>query len=96
MSFSQRQTLRSIASTVKDKKVVVIYGATEAEPISIITAKEKMELEESKPDGLCVGKPAIEGSVKIIRVSDGTLYTYTCTVYTYTFTLILFVIDSRL
>ena len=55
-----------------------------------------MELEETKPDGLCVGKPAVEGSVKIIRVSDGTLYTctYTCTVCT--FTLILFAIDNVL
>ena len=48
---------RMIASTVKDKKLAIIYRSTKAEPISIIPAKEKMALEESRPDGLCVGKP---------------------------------------
>ena len=69
-----RSDVRMIASTVKEKKLAIIYGSTEAEPISIIPAKEKMALEESRPDGLCVGKPVMEGTVKIISASDGVLY----------------------
>ena len=69
--YTCRSTVRSIAGTIKDKKLGIIYGSTEAEPISLITAKEKMVLEESKSEGLCVGKPAVEGSVKIIPESDG-------------------------
>ena len=63
-----------IASTVKDKKLAIIYRSTKAEPISIISAKEKMVLDESRPDGLCVGKPVMEETVKIISASDGVLY----------------------
>ena len=60
-----------MANAVPDKKVTVIYGSTEAEPISTISAKRKMKLEENKPDGLCVGLPAVENSVKIISILDG-------------------------
>ena len=68
--------MRLIASTVLDKKLAIIYGATEAEPISVIAATEKMALEESKPDGLCVGRPAFEDTVKIIPASDGAYMYY--------------------
>ena len=63
--------VRTISSVTPNKDMFVLYGANEAKPISIIVAKEKMKLEESKPDGLCVGKPLIKNSVKIIKVQDG-------------------------
>lgn len=67
-----RSTLRTVSSATPDKKTVVIYGSTEAEPISMIFASEKMELEASKPDGLCVGHPVFKGSVKVIQIISGT------------------------
>lgn len=66
-----RGTLRTLCSVTPDKKVAVIYGSTEAEPISMIFAAEKMKLELSNPDGLCVGKPVFEGSVKVIQAVEG-------------------------
>lgn len=51
--------------------MLIAYGSTEVEPVSFITAKEKMTLEESKPDGLCVGRPLFDYSVKIIKIQDG-------------------------
>ena len=41
------------------------------EPISCIFAKEKMELEASQPDGLCVGPPVFKGSAKVIKILSG-------------------------
>ncbi len=66
-----RGCLRTVSSTTPDKKTVVLYGSTEAEPISMIFAKEKMEAEASLPDGLCVGKPVFKGSVKVIQILSG-------------------------
>ena len=66
-----RGVLRTITAVTPDKKTVVIYGGTEAEPISMIFAEEKMKLEFACPDGLCVGKPVFKGSAKIIRILEG-------------------------
>lgn len=54
-----RGTLRTVSSATPNRKTVVIYGSTEAEPISMIFAAEKMELEASRPDGLCVWPASI-------------------------------------
>ena len=70
-----RGALRTISSVTPDKKTAVVYGSTEAEPISAIYAQEKMKLEASQPDGLCVGRPVFKGSVKVIKILKGT----TCT-----------------
>lgn len=67
-----RGALRTIMSVTPEKRCAVLYGSTEAEPISVIYATEKLELEASQPDGLCVGKPVFKGSVKIIRILKGT------------------------
>ncbi len=66
-----RGTLRTISSVTPDRRSVVIYGSTEAEPISMIFAEEKMKLEASHPDGLCVGKPVFKDSVKVVRLQEG-------------------------
>ena len=66
-----RRTLRTISSVTPDRKTLVIYGSTEAEPISMIFAEEKMELESFQPDGLCVGKPVFKGSVKVVHIHKG-------------------------
>ena len=66
-----RGMLRTISSATPERKTVVIYGSTEVEPVSMIFAGEKMELEASQPDGLCVGKPVFKGSVKIIKILSG-------------------------
>lgn len=65
-----RGTLRTISSVTPERRTVVIYGSTEAEPISMIFAEEKQKLELACPDGLCVGKPVMKGSVKVIRIRD--------------------------
>lgn len=66
-----RDTLRKIVSVTPEKRTLVMYGSTEAEPISVIFAEEKMKLELSGPDGLCVGKPVFRGTVKVIRILEG-------------------------
>ncbi len=65
-----KRCLRTVVGVTPNKKTLVIYGSTEAEPISAIFAKEKMELERGEHDGLCVGKPVFEGTVKVIQVLD--------------------------
>ena len=71
-----RGTLRTILSVTPDKNTAVVYGSTEAEPISSIFAREKVELEASQPDGLCVGRPTFKGSVKVIKILKGTWYVF--------------------
>lgn len=67
-----RGAFRTITSVTPDKKTILIYGSTEAEPISSIMAAEKLELEAGQPEGHCVGRPAFKDSVKIIRILNGT------------------------
>ncbi len=71
-----RGTLRTISGVTPDRRSFVIYGSTEAEPISMIHAEEKMKLEASHPDGLCVGRPVFKDTVKVIRVQEGMLFMY--------------------
>ena len=71
-----RGTLRTVSSATPNRKTVVIYGSTEAEPISMIFAAEKMELEVSRPDGLCVGQPVFKGTVKVIQILSGIFTCY--------------------
>ena len=66
-----RGSLRTIAGVTPEKRTAVVYGSTEAEPISMILAAEKMELEASQPDGLCVGEPVFKGTVKVIHILEG-------------------------
>ena len=66
-----RGMLRTMVSVVTDKKAVVLYGSTEAEPISLIFAEEKLRLEAGKPDGLCVGRPVYEDSARVIGILSG-------------------------
>ena len=68
-----RGPLRTISSVVPDKNVLVMYGSTEVEPISVILAKEKQSLEVDNPPALCVGRPFVNDSVRIIPVQDGKL-----------------------
>ena len=67
-----RGALRTILSVTPEKRCAVLYGSTEAEPISAIYATEKLELESSQPDGLCVGRPVLKGSTKVIKILKGT------------------------
>ena len=46
----------------------LLYGSTEAEPISTVSAEEKMELEGTQCVGHCVGRPVFKGSVKVIKI----------------------------
>ena len=53
------------------EKVIVVYGSTEAEPVSFIRAADKLKVEEGSSVGMCVGRPVFEGSVKVVRVEEG-------------------------
>ena len=66
-----KKTFRTIMSTTKDKKAALIYGSTEAEPISLIFAEEKLAVEKDDSIGICVGKPVFENSVKVIKLLSG-------------------------
>ena len=66
-----KSTLRTLAGVTSNQSTYVLYGSTEAEPISTITAEEKMKLEVGGHVGHCVGKPIFEGTVKIIKIVEG-------------------------
>jgi hypothetical protein len=68
-----RGMLRTIASVTPEKKAMLLYGSTEVEPVSVIFADEKLQLEAGKPDGHCVGRPVFEDSARVISILSGRL-----------------------
>ena len=78
-----RGVLRTIASVTPNRKAYVVYGSTEVEPVSAISAVEKMSAESDKPDGLCVGRPVFENSARVIGILSGTLNFKACMCYMY-------------
>jgi len=66
-----KKLFRTVCGVTPGKKAFVVYGSTEAEPISAIFAQEKMALESGDREGHCVGKPVFSDSVKVIQVLDG-------------------------
>ena len=62
---------KCVASVTPNNLTIVVYGSTEAEPISWIFAEEKLKEDAKKPDGLLVGLPFIEGGLKIIDATEG-------------------------
>lgn len=67
------QTLQVLCRAASSpEKVVVVYGSTEAEPVSFIRAADKLKAEEGDSSvGMCVGRPVFEGSVKVVQVGEG-------------------------
>ena len=63
-------------SAIPGGEVIVLYGSTEAEPISAIWADEKLQLEGEKSEGLCVGKPVFDNSTKVIQLLKGMIWDY--------------------
>ncbi|MEW5822202.1 MAG: AMP-binding protein [Cyanobacteriota bacterium] len=54
-----------------DTYVEIVYGSTEAEPISFISANEMLTFKNSCIDeGLIVGRPIKDAIVKIIKITD--------------------------
>lgn len=51
--------------------VEIVYGSTEAEPISSISTRELLSYQGDVKDGLYVGKPIEDVNVKIIKPNDG-------------------------
>ena len=66
-----RRILRNFKGLCPDDQCFTVYGCTEIEPISYIHSKERCKVEDDSSDGHCVGRPAFEGSVKIIRILTG-------------------------
>ena len=64
----------------KNSIIKIVYGSTEAEPISVVSTKEVIEknklndLEIEKPKGIFVGKPYYKTSVKIIDIKDEPIF----------------------
>lgn len=65
-----RSKVRATSAVTPGKKFCVLYGCTEAEPISFIFAEEKMALEASRPRGHCVGKPVFDGTARVIKILE--------------------------
>ena len=63
--------LRSFRGLIPDECCITVYGCTEIEPISFVSTKERLEVEDASSDGHCVGKPAFKDSVKVIRILTG-------------------------
>lgn len=59
-----------------DKHIQIVYGSTEAEPISSIEAKYVAEnhITYSSDVGLCVGIPYLATQVKILKITDEDLF----------------------
>lgn len=53
-----------------DCDVEIVYGSTEAEPISSISTHELLDFKGDIKDGLYVGKPIDDINIKIIKPSD--------------------------
>ena len=66
-----RKILRNFKGLCPDEHCFTVYGCTEIEPISYIHSKERYKVEDDGSKGHCVGRPAFEGSVKIIRILTG-------------------------
>ena len=62
---------RTIALATPGKMAAVVYGSTEAEPMCMLLAKEKMELEAPSSRGLCVGKPLLKARMAAINILEG-------------------------
>jgi len=56
-------------SNFKNSISTIIYGSTEVEPISTITSDAIIETNKNGDDGLCVGQPNKNLSLKIIKVN---------------------------
>ncbi|GAL87368.1 AMP-dependent synthetase [Sporocytophaga myxococcoides] len=54
-------------------EIKIVYGSTEAEPVSSIEVKELLSKQETQ-NGLCVGTPYRLADVKIIKLSDQPIY----------------------
>ena len=68
-----RHVAHNMKQAVHDPQfAIVTYGSTEAEPISFISVKDKLAVESPKTLGTCVGKPVVEGSVKVARIGEPT------------------------
>ena len=68
-----RHVARNMNQAVHDPQfAIVTYGSTEAEPISFISVKDKLALESPDTLGTCVGRPVVEGSVKVARIGGPT------------------------
>ena len=62
-----------------DKEIKIVYGSTEAEPISSIDAHQIAEenIAYRNDTGLCVGRPYWATQVKIIKITDQLLFDIT-------------------
>lgn len=57
-------------------EINMVYGSTEAEPVSMITAREVLESTAeltARGEGACVGHPAPDVQVAVVEVHDGPL-----------------------
>jgi len=61
---------RRLVATVEGE-AHVLYGSTEAEPISGIAARDMADATTPRVDGLCVGRPIARIDVRIVRAHDG-------------------------
>ena len=62
---------RTIALATPSKMAAVIYGSTEAEPMAMLLANEKMEVESTSSRGLCVGRPLLNARMVAIKILEG-------------------------
>jgi len=63
--------LARLLTTVADGSVGVVYGSSEAEPISGIEARDMLAAMRGPAEGICVGRPVPEVEVRILRPHDG-------------------------
>ena len=65
--------LARLLATVAGGAVGVVYGSSEAEPISGIEARDMLAAMQGPAEGVCVGRPVPEVEVRILRPHDGSI-----------------------
>lgn len=66
---SDRQ-LREWKTSFPGTEIVIAYGSTEAEPVSHLSADERLTI-SSVGKGYCMGKPIHAVAAKIVKITDG-------------------------
>ena len=61
---------KKLENAFTETQIEIVYGSTEAEPISSILTKELLEFNGNVNNGLLVGKPSEDINIKIIKPTD--------------------------
>eukprot|EP00118_Oscarella_pearsei_P001820 m.8583 g.8583 ORF g.8583 m.8583 type:complete len:564 (+) comp20720_c0_seq1:88-1779(+) len=66
-----RYMVEKMQKAMAASKLMIVYGSTEAEPISFIDTTEKIKAEAANSEsGHCLGLPFLDGKLKVIKIDQ--------------------------